>query len=79
MQEKQAGKQEERLRHQRMIKMSSRKYTIVTCCTGYVTSPPFFGDYVTRECSECGYNQKECEEFRRSVRFTRIRSAKKVD
>lgn len=58
--------------------MSSRKGTVVTGCTGYVSSFPFNGDYVTRACSECGYDIKACTEFRKNAEFTKIRASKVV-
>lgn len=58
--------------------MSCRKGTVVTGCTGYISNFPFNGDYVTRQCSECGYDTRACMEFRKSAEFTKIRSAKVV-
>lgn len=53
--------------------MSSRNNTIVIGCTGYVSSPTFDGDYVTKNCSECNNDDTECQLFRKRVGFTRIR------
>jgi len=55
--------------------MSVRKGTIIIGCKGYVSDDLFNGDWVTRLCSECGFNGiTQCEEFRKGVKFTRMRN-----
>jgi hypothetical protein len=54
--------------------MSSRKNTIVTGCTGYVSSQTFDGYHMTKKCSECENDLAECQLFRKTSGFTRIRA-----
>jgi hypothetical protein len=58
--------------------MSRRKNkTGIIGCSGWVSGSPFYGDWVTKHCSECSFSligrHSLCQEFRQSVKFKRIR------